>query len=413
MRASSSSPVDLRITRAVMLVLAGCQRSPEAHSSDSLVGTSSATGTLATATATATASPEPEDLTVAGEPNPTQVPNVAVGAEANPTALCAQYKETVTVDVTRVKRTQTAEYQPMMQEAAFWDSQRELVVCTIVRAKEDTQIEVTRVPTCCPMPGPQRPCPPAYKEKAAGVRMVVEQVELHSDGKVASSKLAAYGFEKYPQGRHACGRQPEGLVLSAPLSAATTSVGAELACMAELEAASVPAFQRLARELEAHGAPEELALRANDAAQDEVRHARVMERLARAYGATVSAPRHAELGVRELLPIAIENVVEGCVREAYGALVATYQAERAAADLRAPFRAVAEDERAHAALAEDVNRWLVEHLDEQGRAQVQRARAAAEADLRASLDTAVGCETLGLPDPEIAIALFDAYFAAA
>lgn len=403
MRASPRSSVDLRMTRAVMLVLAGCQRSPEAHASDSVVTTATSAAALATATAM------PEGPTVAPEPSATAVPNVAVRAEPNAVELCALHKESVKVDLTRVKGTKTAEYQPMVRERAAWDPQRERVVCTIIRATEETTIEVTRVPTCCPKPGPPSPCPPAYKEKAPGTRVVIEQVELHPDGKVAASHLAALGFEKNPPGRHTCGRQPEGLVLSAP-STAASSVGAELACMAELEAASVPAFQRLARELDAHGAPPRLVGRANDAARDEVYHARAMKRLAREYGATVGSPHHGALGVRELLPIAIENVVEGCVREAYGALVATFQGERAATALRRTFRHIAKDERAHATLAEDVNQWLVERLDDEGRAQVERARAAAEADLRTSLETAVGCDELGLPDRHLALALFEAYF---
>ncbi len=407
MRSHLSSSVDRRIAHAVMLVLAGCQKAPDAQSSDSLVTTTTGTGSLATATA------PPEDPTVEGDPSPTQVPNVAVGAEAKPMEFCAQYKETVKVDVTRVKHTQTAEYAPMIQESAYWDAQRKLVSCTIIRAKEDTNIEVTRVPTCCPMPGPSQPCPPPYKEKAPGLRMVVEQVELHPDGKVASSKLAAHGFEKNPRGRHNCGRQPEGLALSTNRLSANWSVGEELASMAELEAASVPAFERLARELHEHGAPVPLVERARAAARDEVCHARAMRRLAAQHGATVSVPSHAELGVRELLPIAIENAVEGCVREAYGALVASYQAQRAAPSLRGTFRGVAKDERAHAALAEDVDHWLSGHLDERGRAQVAAARAAAVAELRGSLEAAKGCETLGLPNRQAAIALFEAYFLAA
>ena len=412
---SSQSSAERRICQAVMLVLAGCQRSPNAHSSDPLMlPAATATSTLATATAmVSTATAPPEDLAVAGDPNPTQIPTVALGAEAKPLEVCAQYKAAVKVDVTRVKQTETMEHQAMIQEQGSWDPDRSLVLCTVIRATQDTQIDVTRVPTCCPMPGPQRPCPPSFKEKAHGVRLVVEHVELHPDGKVASSKLTAHGYETDPPGRHACGRRPEGLVFAAAPTAGRSSVGAELALMAELEAASVPAFERLARELAAHGAPALLVERANTAARDEVRHARAMGQLAVQHGATVGTPSHAELTVRELLPLAIENAIEGCVREAYGALVASYQAERAAPALRGTFQRLAKDERAHAALAEDVDCWLAEHLDEHGRAHVANARAMARAELRCSLENAVGCETLGLPDRQAAVRLFDAYFAEA
>jgi hypothetical protein len=48
--------------------------------------------------------------------------------------------------------------------------------------------------------------------------------------------------------------------------------------MAQLEAASIVAFDRLARELDAHGAPAELVAEARRAKTDEVRHARTLFR---------------------------------------------------------------------------------------------------------------------------------------
>ena len=218
--------------------------------------------------------------------------------------------------------------------------------------------------------------------------------------------------EKNPEPQYNCGRQPEGLRLTRD-SAHSSREGAVLAQMAELEAASVPAFQRLARELEAHGAPSELAERATRAAGDEVRHTRILRRLAQAHGGRMGKPTHAKLVVRDLLPIAIENAVEGCVREAYGALVASLQAERAAPHLRADFGEIARDEREHAALAEDVDKWLAEQLDGAARAQISAARTRAKQELRAALEQATECPSLGLPDREIALALFDHYFAEA
>ena len=54
-----------------------------------------------------------------------------------------------------------------------------------------------------------------------------------------------------------------------------------------LEAASIPAFIYLARELDLHGAPSGLARAALAAARDEIRHARVMYRLLEGLGVDV------------------------------------------------------------------------------------------------------------------------------
>src|SRR5262245_15846645 len=63
------------------------------------------------------------------------------------------------------------------------------------------------------------------------------------------------------------GRRPEGLAL-ALTSAGASGAGALFAELAELEAASVPAFGRLARELGASGAPPALVAEARRAAAD-------------------------------------------------------------------------------------------------------------------------------------------------
>ena len=86
----------------------------------------------------------------------------------------------------------------------------------------------------------------------------------------------------------------------------------------------------LARELEHHGAPARLTALAKESARDEVRHAREMGALARRYGSSFTpAPKPRGRRARSLPRVAYENAVEGCVRETYGALVATYQASNA------------------------------------------------------------------------------------
>jgi bacterioferritin (cytochrome b1) len=176
----------------------------------------------------------------------------------------------------------------------------------------------------------------------------------------------------------AIGRRPEGYV---PI-ARGASLGEYLAMSAELEASSVPAFRRLARELRAHGAPPELVSRAVKAARDEIRHARLTRRLAQRFGGAPELPKIGKLPVRSLEAIAEENAREGCVRETFGALLASVQAHRAAdAGIRAAMEAIAVDETEHAALAWDVAAWLETQLDGAARAVARQAKQSAYASL--------------------------------
>jgi hypothetical protein len=145
--------------------------------------------------------------------------------------------------------------------------------------------------------------------------------------------------------------------------------------MARLEAASVPAFRRLRRELVAHGAPRRLVRAAERAARDEIRHARMTTALARRYGGTVVLAEVDELPVRNLEAIAIENAIEGCVREAFGALVGSWQAA-AATDpvIRAVMKRIARDETRHAALAFELHAWLKGRLGADARARLRDSR---------------------------------------
>ena len=204
---------------------------------------------------------------------------------------------------------------------------------------------------------------------------------------------------------HPRGRAPEGFVAhSAPPHSFRFA--------AHYEAASVTAFQRLAAELRAHGAPDELVQRAERAASDEASHTQVMLGLAQRFeGATEERAQDeqaedgcaedgcaedgcaedgcaeegcaeegcAEEGgaeqdrarlapqavwtVRPLAAIALENAREGCVLEAYAALETLHQAKLAASPLvRRELRRVAQDELAHAQLAFDLQAWLHQEL---------------------------------------------------
>ncbi len=211
------------------------------------------------------------------------------------------------------------------------------------------------------------------------------------------------------------GRRPACLV--AKPGQGRTAVGARLAALAHLEAASVPAFVILARELSEHGAPRSLRLAARRAKQDEVRHARDMRRHARRFGGRPERACTGAVPRRALVDIAIENAREGCVREAYGAVVARYQAERARDPaLRRTLERIARDEAAHATLALRVDAWARRRLQPEGRARVERARAEALVELRGQLVTddpgAEVAAATGLPRPAEARALFTAFAAA-
>jgi hypothetical protein len=178
----------------------------------------------------------------------------------------------------------------------------------------------------------------------------------------------------------AVGRRPAGL--SGPSTCDTRAAGSYFADVAHLEAASVAAFRIMRDELRAKGAPKKLVRAAARAARDEIRHARTTGALARRFGAEPRVPVVAATEPRSLEAMALENVVEGCVRETYGALLATRQAESATDPVvRAAMKRIARDETRHAALSWQVGRWLDTRLAPAAKHNVARARLAAAAEL--------------------------------
>lgn len=182
-----------------------------------------------------------------------------------------------------------------------------------------------------------------------------------------------------------CGRRPSGgarrRACHGRPQRADSPLGRLLAEAAELEAASVPAFAQLAADLAAHGAPETLVRAARVARADEARHWQRTREVARRKGANPVRPavvRRTEVSSLEAL--AADNVIEGCVRETFGALVAAHQAataeDREVAGLMA---GIAGDEMEHAALAWRIDAWATERL---GRASAARRQTAARAALR-------------------------------
>jgi len=130
------------------------------------------------------------------------------------------------------------------------------------------------------------------------------------------------------------------------------------------EHASVPAFERLARELAHHQAPHRLVARALAAASEEIRHARTCFALAAAYlGRDVRAPSLPDIrgrGARTLAEIARESWWDGCIGEAGAAKVVLARAADAKnVRERGALRGIAREERGHAALAADVVAWAL------------------------------------------------------
>jgi hypothetical protein len=108
-----------------------------------------------------------------------------------------------------------------------------------------------------------------------------------------------------------------------------------------------------------------------------------MRGLAALHGGNPKSPRVARSKMRSLERVARENVIEGCVRETYGALLATWQAANATdPGLRRCFSRIAADETRHAALAWAVAEWAHERLGASARSGLARARRQAVRRLR-------------------------------
>ena len=144
-------------------------------------------------------------------------------------------------------------------------------------------------------------------------------VRFRSDAAVVDLAWEIYvgGDTCAVSGRRAAHVRPAGELVARDLA------GAWLAHAAWLEAASVYAFFRLADELALHGAPIALVRIARQSAMDEMRHAAVVASLAARYGARPAAVEVDPPAARSLEAMAIENAVEGCVRETWGAIVAS------------------------------------------------------------------------------------------
>lgn len=148
---------------------------------------------------------------------------------------------------------------------------------------------------------------------------------------------------------------------------------------ARTEHASIAAFNRLALELMALGAPHELLTGCQRAALDEIDHARRCFALAGAYsGQPVEAGPLRGVTVRatDLGTLVRETFVEGCLGETVAALAATRAATVCRFDtVRADLEQIANDETRHAALAWAIVRWALRAGGESARRELMRAVA--------------------------------------
>ncbi len=153
-------------------------------------------------------------------------------------------------------------------------------------------------------------------------------------------------------------------------------LGAHFARAACMEAGSVEAFRMLRDELIAYGAPRRLVRAASRAMRDEMRHVRQTSALARRFGEEPVAPRPVPPRARRSFDaVALENAVEGCVRETYSALECAWQAEVADDPVvRATMKRIARDEMRHLELSWAVHAWALGRLDADARARLAVAQ---------------------------------------
>ncbi|MBK8588186.1 MAG: hypothetical protein IPN77_03470 [Sandaracinaceae bacterium] len=221
-------------------------------------------------------------------------------------------------------------------------------------------------------------------------------------------------LEEHLVEEYACpvsGRMTQGTAV--PLRpAGGNDVGRYFAQVAGLEAAAVDAFERMAAELQVLGAPVELVQWARASAEDERRHTRDMGALAERFAVKPAVHEAQQFALRGLFEVALENALEGCVRETYGAVVGHHQARHAQDPVvRAGMARVAEDETRHAALSWAVAEWSLPQLTDAQRDVIRGAQRAAISALTRSVsipEAHVLLRDAGLPAPGAALAMLQA-----
>lgn len=222
-------------------------------------------------------------------------------------------------------------------------------------------------------------------------------LRVYGDGRVDLAQKDRTGTSTHIDQCHRYGRRPEGFV---DVPSEGTTIG-HFARAMHHEAESVRAFTRLARELEAHGAPVELVDEARRAAGDERRHAFMFARLLRGTQherTPTFAQDDAE--VRSLAVVAMENAREGCVMETFAAAVAVHQSLHAESPtLRDHYGRIARDELRHAALAHAIDEWATRELGPRLRRRLAMAKRRSRTILSTSFDRSTPMPALlGMPE---------------
>ena len=189
------------------------------------------------------------------------------------------------------------------------------------------------------------------------------------------------------------------------------SVQAFLQQAAQAEMASIQAFLHLRKELTEHQAPQYLLDRCLQAAREEVHHARLLGQVCHRMGWEVQSPTSKCTAQRSLVELARENMVEGCINEAYSALQAHIQSQKVSdPTLKTIFAIIAKDESQHAELAKEIHQWMLGQLSQEELQSVEEAKAIALQQLiafhqQSKAPSKVKIATLGLPTQQEAMAL--------
>ncbi len=195
-----------------------------------------------------------------------------------------------------------------------------------------------------------------------------------------------------------CGRLTTGVRLAAPMAHTFASY-------AGLEAAAALAFDRMADQLTLLGAPADLVADCRTAAGEERIHARLQTELAAAHGLTPVDVEVDPFRPVSLYEFAVDNRLEGCVRETFGAMTGRWQADRLPeGPIRDVWQQITADEEGHAALSWRVAEWAEAQLTDDERAELDRQATALLATLADGHDAPEGLPVV----PEGALRLFRA-----
>ncbi len=132
----------------------------------------------------------------------------------------------------------------------------------------------------------------------------------------------------------------------------------------QAEHAAIAAFSKLSLELLALGAPPDLVARSNRSALQEVHHAKLCFSLASAYAGRTIGPAPLRQALEgdtiDLVRLARESLLDGCLREGIAQIIAERGAETAMdPEVARVLRVQAHDEAQHAELAWDIVEWCI------------------------------------------------------